>query len=122
MQQVTLLSFGRLRNLLTSGQSEPGRGYPTSIAGLRIWNVRDLTEGHAYDGSQGPSFKPVLPVSSDHMVTFYARGQSVEDSLNVTLRASGTEPKVCFSLCLKTRNKVCVADQILCRGLLSIER
>lgn len=49
--------------------------------------VRDLTVG--YDSTK-PGNKPVLPVSSSsHMITFY-----MENGATITIRTSGTEPKV----------------------------
>ena len=73
--------------------------YPTMIAGHTIVSVRDLAKGHAYDSCNPPAYMPVLPVSADDMITFKAMKGDPEtqqaSSITLTLRASGTEPKVC---------------------------
>lgn len=62
--------------------------YPTTIGGLTVSSVRDLTIG--YDSSTADQL-PTLPVSSSsQMITFKFADQAGE----VTLRTSGTEPKV----------------------------
>ncbi|ORX85444.1 hypothetical protein K493DRAFT_319967 [Basidiobolus meristosporus CBS 931.73] len=61
--------------------------YPTHFNGVKVTYIRDLTIG--YDTSRDDK-KPVLPVSaSSHMITF-----KLENSLVITLRTSGTEPKI----------------------------
>ncbi|KAF0312671.1 Phosphoglucomutase-2 [Amphibalanus amphitrite] len=64
--------------------------YPTSLGGgqYRIGAVRDLTTGH--DSGQ-PDGRAILPVSSSsQMITFtFSEPEAV-----LTLRTSGTEPKI----------------------------
>uniref|UniRef100_A0A2M3Z383 Putative phosphoglucomutase/phosphomannomutase n=1 Tax=Anopheles braziliensis TaxID=58242 RepID=A0A2M3Z383_9DIPT len=81
--------FKRIRNM-TSGDGIPkDASYPQAIANgrFKIANVRDLTTG--YDSAQ-PDGLAVLPTSSSsQMVTF-----SFENGAVITLRTSGTEPKI----------------------------
>jgi phosphoglucomutase/phosphopentomutase len=73
--------FERLRNY-----DGPGK-YPSAIGPYRIRSVRDLTTG--FDSSQ-PDGKAILPTSkSSQMITFM-----LENSCIVTMRTSGTEPKI----------------------------
>ncbi|KAJ3271811.1 Phosphoglucomutase-3 [Terramyces sp. JEL0728] len=61
--------------------------YPREIGGFKVIYVRDLTVG--YD-SLAPDNKPTLPVSSSsQMITF-----KLENNCLITLRTSGTEPKI----------------------------
>ncbi|KAJ3309024.1 Phosphoglucomutase-2 [Boothiomyces sp. JEL0838] len=61
--------------------------YPKEIGGFKVVYVRDLTIG--YD-NLAPNNKPTLPVSSSsQMVTF-----KLENDCLITLRTSGTEPKI----------------------------
>lgn len=64
--------------------------YPTSIAGLAVTAVRDLTKG--FDSSNPPSYQPSLPLSSGHMIQFSAKGA---DDLKVylTIRFAFTAPR-----------------------------
>ncbi|KAF5285637.1 hypothetical protein FQA39_LY16543 [Lamprigera yunnana] len=81
--QVIKSIFERLRNF--SGPNT----YPTSIINNKysITTIRDLTTG--FDNSQADN-KAILPVSkSSQMITF-----NFSNGLVVTLRTSGTEPKV----------------------------
>ncbi|CAL7946214.1 unnamed protein product [Xylocopa violacea] len=76
--------FERLRNY-----SDRPNTYPTSILNGKyvITGVRDLTTG--YDNSK-PEDKAILPVSkSSQMITF-----TFKNGLVLTLRTSGTEPKI----------------------------
>lgn len=65
--------------------------YPMAIAGLAVTSVVDLTVG--YDSTNPPTYKPNLPLSSGHMIQFRAASK---DGLKIvlTIRTSGTEPKV----------------------------
>ncbi|KAL1494311.1 hypothetical protein ABEB36_009928 [Hypothenemus hampei] len=83
--------FNRLRNF-TNNDS-----YPTGILNgkYKIISIRDLTTG--YDNSQ-PYNRAILPISSScEMITFI-----FDNGLYVTLRTSGTEPKVKYysELCM----------------------
>ncbi|EGO21670.1 hypothetical protein SERLADRAFT_440916 [Serpula lacrymans var. lacrymans S7.9] len=72
--------------------------YPPSIAGLTITSVVDLTEGHGYD-SNTLTCEPVLPLSSGQMIQFRAKSDT-EDGTKIvlTIRTSGTEPKIKYYL------------------------
>lgn len=62
-------------------------GYPEACGPYKIKYIRDLTEG--YDNSK-PENKPDLPVSkSTQMITY-----TFENGCVITLRTSGTEPKL----------------------------
>lgn len=62
--------------------------YPSHIGGEKVVWVRDLTVG--YDSNNTPDFKPSLPVSaSSQMLTF-----RLANEFMITLRTSGTEPKI----------------------------
>lgn len=77
--------------------SESGElNYPEELYGFKVTNIRDLTIGH--DSSQ-PDNKPLLPVSaSSQMITFELSGAleqgQPESNITLTLRTSGTEPKI----------------------------
>ncbi|KZS89874.1 phosphoglucomutase 1 [Sistotremastrum niveocremeum HHB9708] len=96
---LTAQIFERLRHYPVSSKTPRILGYPPAIANLDIVGVRDLTVGHAYDSSI-PSREPVLPLSSGNMVTFKANGRdkSSPQSITLTLRTSGTEPKIKYYL------------------------
>ncbi|KAF6764966.1 phosphoglucomutase 1 [Ephemerocybe angulata] len=85
--------FHRLRNY--PGQ-EKDRSYPLTIGGLPITRVVDLTLG--YDSQNPPTYEPSLPLSSGHMVQFRAGRDQDEARLMLTIRTSGTEPKIKYYL------------------------
>ncbi len=71
--------------------------YPKTCGNQKIKSVRDLTIG--YDSSEADT-KAILPSDpSAHFVTFTMESGSV-----VSLRTSGTEPKLKIYIELKTRN------------------
>ncbi|KIY71646.1 hypothetical protein CYLTODRAFT_345563 [Cylindrobasidium torrendii FP15055 ss-10] len=72
------------------------RSYPTSIAGLTVTRVVDLTTG--YDSANAPSYKPALPISSGHMIQFRAENKDEGVKIVLTVRTSGTEPKIKYYL------------------------
>ncbi|XP_003744897.1 phosphoglucomutase-2 [Galendromus occidentalis] len=73
--------FDRIRNI------DGPNTYPKKIGRFAVSGVRDLTVG--FDSTQ-PGNKPILPVSSSsQMITFY-----MENGATITIRTSGTEPKV----------------------------
>jgi len=84
--------FHRIRNFAADGEKD--RTFPSSIAGVPIVSVVDLTLG--YDSRNAPSYTPSLPLSSGHMIQF--RAGRPEDSVKIilTTRTSGTEPKIKF--------------------------
>lgn len=87
--------FSRLRNY-NGTASEGNRNYPSELANLTVTSVRDLTIG--YDSSNPPSFKPTLPLSSGNMITFRAEDNTVGQEVVLTVRTSGTEPKIKYYL------------------------
>uniref|UniRef100_A0A1S4GYJ9 Phosphoglucomutase n=1 Tax=Anopheles gambiae TaxID=7165 RepID=A0A1S4GYJ9_ANOGA len=81
--------FKRIRNMGPAGDAQQDENYPQTVGAgrFKIADVRDLTTG--YDSSQ-PDGRAVLPTSkSSQMITF-----SFENGAVVTLRTSGTEPKI----------------------------
>jgi len=56
----------------------------------------DLTIG--YDSGNPPSWQPVLPTSSGHMIQLRAGSNDIDLALVLTLRTSGTEPKIKYYL------------------------
>jgi phosphomannomutase len=90
--------FARLRQYRGSGD----RSYPETIGGLVITQVRDLTNTVGYDSSNPPSFKPQLPLSAGYMVTVRAQEKDIPTddacSIVLTIRTSGTEPKIKYYL------------------------
>lgn len=55
--------------------------YPTTIAGLKITQVVDLTTD--YDSSNPPTFKPRLPLSSGQMIQF--RAGNIAEGVTIVL-------------------------------------
>ncbi|PBK96517.1 hypothetical protein ARMGADRAFT_699497 [Armillaria gallica] len=86
--------FARLRNF--SDTVSDSSNYPKEIAGLSVTRVVDLTTG--YDSANPPSFKPSLPISSGHMVQFRAEDKEKGVKIALTIRTSGTEPKIKYYL------------------------
>ncbi len=83
--------FDKIRYGDAPGVSKDGfphaLAYPTEIGGSKVVYVRDLTIG--YD-SATVDHKPTLPVDPNaHMITF-----KLDNGAWITLRTSGTEPKV----------------------------
>ncbi|KAG1736758.1 hypothetical protein EDB19DRAFT_1637442 [Suillus lakei] len=89
--------FRKIRSSGDMGSSQ-GRSYPSSIGGLRIQSVVDLTEGHGYDSANAPTYQPKLPLSLGHMIQFRALSESDDSRIVLTIRTSGTEPKVKYYL------------------------
>ncbi len=78
--------------------------YPSHIGGFKVVRVRDLTVG--FDSETG---LPKLPCSREsEMITF-----RLENGAVITVRTSGTEPKV-LRLCY-IKLTFCTVDQILFR-------
>src|SRR5690606_205330 len=77
--------------------------YPIQLGKFKIKYIRDLTLG--YDNSQ-PDCKAILPtMPKDHMITF-----TFEDDSVLTLRNSGTEPKLKFYIECFDKNDVKIAE------------
>uniref|UniRef100_A0AC35TPE8 Phosphoglucomutase-2 n=1 Tax=Rhabditophanes sp. KR3021 TaxID=114890 RepID=A0AC35TPE8_9BILA len=93
---VTQTLFGDLRK---------DSQYPTEIGGVKVRFVRDLTIG--YDNEQ-PFNKPKLPIStSSEMITFTLENDNV-----ITLRASGTEPKIKYYIEMITASEKKESDLV----------
>ncbi|KAF8892671.1 hypothetical protein BD779DRAFT_1202307 [Infundibulicybe gibba] len=89
--------FNRLRNFSQTSEEEKELStYPHAIAGLNITSVVDLTTG--YDSTNPPTFTPSLPLSSGHMIQFRAQNKNNGTKIVLTLRTSGTEPKIKYYL------------------------
>lgn len=73
--------FGRMR---TMGQ---GGGYPEEVGGYRVASVRDVPRGVDTAEKDGKSRLPLI--TDSYMITF-----RFESGATVTLRNSGTEPKL----------------------------
>jgi hypothetical protein len=118
---VSFSVIGMTRNEHNHWQgSSQGRSYPSSIGGLQIRSVVDLTEGHGYDSTNAPTYQPKLPLSLGHMIQFRASSNSDDSRIVLTIRwanmtviattrhvhslhrTSGTEPKVSALVCLHT--------------------
>lgn len=79
------LIFNKIRH--GSNGPEKTLQYPSTIGGSKVVSIRDLTAG--FDSSTTDN-KPTLPTSSSsQMITF-----TLENSCVITLRTSGTEPKI----------------------------
>lgn len=87
--------FTHLRNFNDIADSHSS-SYPTELAGLSVTRVVDLTTG--YDSANPPSFKPSLPISSGHMIQFRAEDKDKGVKIALTIRTSGTEPKIKYYL------------------------
>ncbi|KIK96741.1 hypothetical protein PAXRUDRAFT_825647 [Paxillus rubicundulus Ve08.2h10] len=87
--------FAGLRNFEQTAHPSTQQ-YPASIAELAVTSVVDLTANHGYDSNNAPTYVPRLPLSSGHMIQF--RAQSAEVSVVLTIRTSGTEPKIKYYL------------------------
>ncbi|KAF8575544.1 hypothetical protein K439DRAFT_1649515 [Ramaria rubella] len=87
--------FARLRHYY-SGDESGYKKYPREIGDMRIVWIRDLTLG--YDSANPPTYAPSLPLSSGHMIQFRATSKSGTESIMLTLRTSGTEPKIKYYL------------------------
>ena len=109
-------SEGCILNPPYQGSSQ---SYPQRIAGLRVTRVVDLTVGH--DSSNPPSFKPRLPLSSGHMIQFRAEN---EDQLYIvlTIRTSGTEPKVGHRNGFRYGDSFCFRSSIILKAMAEIVR
>jgi phosphomannomutase len=81
------IRFGEVPQPSTDSIYAYALAYPKEIGGFAVTYVRDLTIG--YDSSQ-PDGRPTLPTdASAQMVTF-----RLENGCCITLRTSGTEPKI----------------------------
>ena len=76
--------FAKLRN---------NGNYQFKFGSFRVTSIRDLTTG--FDSKQEANgFKPVLPVDpTSHMITYEFANEAC-----LTLRTSGTEPKIKYYL------------------------
>ncbi|KAL1709947.1 hypothetical protein EV121DRAFT_193766 [Schizophyllum commune] len=81
--------FSGLRN--TNSDKDVLRRYPHTLGGLNVTAVSDLTV--YWDSRRGT---PRLPRSSGQMIQLWAAGEGVK--ITLTLRTSGTEPKIKYYL------------------------
>ncbi|KAH8833487.1 hypothetical protein DL96DRAFT_1703152 [Flagelloscypha sp. PMI_526] len=91
--------FSRIRRYETTSHPST-RTYPSSIANILITQVTDLTKGCSWDSNREGGV-PLLPLSSGHMIQFRAGQEGDERSpvrIVLTLRTSGTEPKIKYYL------------------------
>jgi phosphomannomutase len=79
--KVTDEIFHQLRN----GGSN--NGYWTTVVGQKIVSIQDITKGYDSTSATGKSTLPQTPDS--HMIMY-----EFENGVSVTLRTSGTEPKI----------------------------
>ncbi|KAL1730114.1 hypothetical protein EV714DRAFT_211628 [Schizophyllum commune] len=82
--------FSGLRN--TNSDKDVLRRYPHTLGGLNVTAVSDLTV--YWDSRRGT---PRLPRSSGQMIQFWAAGEGGV-KITLTLRTSGTEPKIKYYL------------------------
>ncbi|KAH8102870.1 hypothetical protein BXZ70DRAFT_1057060, partial [Cristinia sonorae] len=87
--------FTRLRDF-NGKATKTTPDYPRTLAGLTITSIRDLTIG--YDSTNPPTFKPALPISSGQMIQFRAQSTDGKTKIALTIRTSGTEPKIKYYL------------------------
>ena len=95
---VTDEIFHRLRN--SGGHNNQGSGYWTECAGSKIIGIKDVTMGYDSNNntnntgsdSNSNANADALPTTPDsHMIMY-----EFENDVSVTLRTSGTEPKIKF--------------------------
>ena len=80
--------FERIRTFEQDAENDVDK-YPKFLNGIPLSSFRDLTCG--IDSAQ-PGLKPILPTSkSSQMITFY-----LINGIVLTIRTSGTEPKIKF--------------------------
>jgi hypothetical protein len=112
--------FARLRAFPGGARAAHGGAtYPAALAGLRVTRVRDLTRGHGYDSARAEAgYAPELPVSGGHMLTVHAAAPGGAPAVTLTIRTSGTEPKVrgLRRRCGAAGGLRRAADQVLSRG------
>ena len=93
------IRFGAQKSKSKDCPYEYNPNYPSEIAGFKVVYVRDLTIG--YDSST-PDNKPLLPTStSSQMISF-----GLANHCSITLRTSGTEPKVKYYCELNSKGMI----------------
>lgn len=85
--------FSRLRKY---DPTEHTPNYPREIAGCTVTGVVDLTTG--YNSADLIDFKSKLPLSSGQMIQFRAESHENGTKIVLTVRTSGTEPKIKYYL------------------------
>ncbi|KAF9557669.1 hypothetical protein CPC08DRAFT_668418 [Agrocybe pediades] len=104
--EITQKIFTRLRSY---GPPEKSKStYPQTLGSLEVTRVTDLTTG--YDSGNPPTYEPELPLSSGQMIQFRARDVQLGTNLVLTLRTSGTEPKIKYYLEGNGKDSQQVAD------------
>lgn len=110
---------GRRDVLLNVSYQGSSLTYPEGIAGLQVTRVVDLTVG--YDSSNPPLFKPRLPLSSGHMIQFRAENKD-QLCIVLTIRTSGTEPKVGHRNGFRYGDSFCFRLNIILKAMAEIVR
>ena len=88
--KVTDKIFHRLRN--SGGNLTESGGYWTECAGSKIVSIKDITVGYDSTVTETSDKSDVLPITPDsHMIMY-----EFDNGCSVTLRTSGTEPKIKF--------------------------
>ncbi|KAF8964139.1 phosphoglucomutase 1 [Flammula alnicola] len=94
--KITDQIFANIRNQRVRSPDGSKTRYPKTLAGLDINRIIDLTTG--YDSGHPPDYLPSLPLSSGHMIQIRAGSDVTGINLVLTLRTSGTEPKIKYYL------------------------
>jgi phosphoglucomutase / phosphopentomutase len=96
----TRVMFDSMRTLGLDG------GYPSTVAGVAVTSIRDLSVGLDTSRPDGLALLPSSAVSP--MITFYFENKSV-----LTIRGSGTEPKIkWYAEMISTNGASCEAELV----------
>ena len=87
--KVTDGIFARLRT--SGGNNGGGNGYWTECAGSAITAIKDITLGYDSTAVEGDDSSRLPSTPDSHMIMF-----EFSNGCSVTLRTSGTEPKIKF--------------------------
>eukprot|EP00759_Apiculatamorpha_spiralis_P024895 PhF_6_TR28080/c0_g1_i1/m.41485/K15779/PGM2; phosphoglucomutase / phosphopentomutase len=93
--KTTKKLFDEIRNYRGTGK------YPTSLGNFRVSAVRDLTVG--YDSTTKDN-KPLLPTSPAAQMITFTLSTPGGDQAVITVRGSGTEPKIKYYAEMITKN------------------
>ncbi|KAH8925045.1 phosphoglucomutase 1 [Atractiella rhizophila] len=100
-----------------SRSSDGELALPESLVGGKyaVIGIRDLTVG--YDSDNPPSFEPTLRKTEEgsHMITVRlaaGKDEDVEDETVITLRTSGTEPKIKYYIETRGRDRKAVEEKL----------
>ena len=93
--QKTRSTFEAVRNL-----EQP---FPSRVGSRKVVRWRDLTTG--YDSVTVDNIAELPSSSSTQMITCWLDGSNSDDGIRITIRASGTEPKIKLYLECRSRNQ-----------------